>query len=449
MKFPYGVLAWLAVAYYLSFYTVNLVHLLLGYRAALRWKSLGYTEEIHRLSRSELVPPVSIVIDLAHMGEDPVQWVDHVLSQRFPELEMIVMCQGEGCERMEALINAFFLRRVDRVYRRALDAPAPREVYQSDDRRINLVRVAEASRGDVLNLALELSRYPLFAVAGSGAWLEEDALLYLVRPFMEEGPKSPVLMGVEIPLQMEDKNQLPPRRMTRYAMMESLRVQLGYMAGAPYLGGPVAVYGHLTVYRKPDLLRCGGFRGHLDYMQAEVDANLRVHRAMHDEHRRYRFVFLPRVVARRPFPETWGEHVREAQAKGKSVDAALRSERGMALRRRYGILGMLQIPVLWAFVHLGPMVELAAYAVSVTFFALGKVGWPVFVAFLAANSLYPALVGVGAVAAARRELGILQGQGGFLYGYAFLTQVWFRQLTRMVSLFWRSAKSGGGDESPA
>jgi hypothetical protein len=49
--------------------------------------------------------------------------------------------------------------------------------------------------------------------------------------------------------------------------------------------------------------------------------------------------------------------------------------------------------------------------------------------------LYPALVGVGAVAVARRGLGILKGQGVALFGYAFLAQFWYRQLIGLAPLF--------------
>ena len=56
-------------------------------------------------------------------------------------------------------------------------------------------------------------------------------------------------------------------------------------------------------------------------------------------------------------------------------------------------------------------------------------------AFLLSTIILPAIVGVGAVTAARRELGILRGQGILLYGYAFVTQIWFRQLTSLATIF--------------
>jgi cellulose synthase/poly-beta-1,6-N-acetylglucosamine synthase-like glycosyltransferase len=436
---PYHILAYLAIAYYLGLYSVHMLHLALGYQAALRWKKLGYLEEAHRLSRSEMVPPLTLATDLDSMGEDAVSWVDHVLSQRFPEMEILAVFQGDPDEKAEELIETYFLRRVDRVYRCVLEAPHPREVYQSDDRRLSLVRTGEAPRGASLNLALNLARYPLFAVAGQGTRLEDDALLCMVRPFMEGEVRTLALMGVELPLEMEDENLLPPRRITRFALMESLRVQLGYMAGAPYLGGPVTSYSSLTIYRKKDLLRAGGFKPDLQDMGAEMDMNLRLHRVMREKKRPYRFVFLPQLVARRPFPRRWRDHFRETRAQRRGISTALHCERDMLFRARYGSLGLLELPVYWLFVNLAPVVGFVAYAVSILFFALGKIGWPVLAAFLASSMVYPALVGAGAVVAARRELGILKGQGVLLYGYAFMTQIWFRQLTNLATLLIRAA----------
>ncbi|MBC7229782.1 MAG: glycosyltransferase family 2 protein [Actinobacteria bacterium] len=428
----YNVLAYLAIAYYLLLYSLHLQLLLMGYRAARRWRFTGYIEEAHRLSRSALVPPVSIAVDIDATGDDPVRWVDHVLAHRFPRLEVLVLCRDLEDSRADLLVRTYYLRRVDRVYRKALDAPSPERVYQSDDRRLTLATAGGARTGELLNLALNLARYPLFGVADRSSYLAEDALLRMVRPFMEAEACAPAVMGVEIPLEMEGDHLLPPRRITRFSLMESLRWQLGYLAGSPYLGGPAVASGAFVLYRKEDLVSAGGFLPDSRVPEAEMDMTLRLHRLMRESGRHYRFAFLPQLVARRCFPRTWGEHVREVAEMRRGMKRSFASHADMLLRRGYGWLGMVHLPAFWLFVNLAPALGLAAFSLSLLFFVLGLVGWPVFAAFLAAFALYPALVGVLAVAAARRELDILGGQGALLYGYAFLTQVWFRQFSALA-----------------
>jgi hypothetical protein len=124
----------------------------------------------------------------------------------------------------------------------------------------------------------------------------------------------------------------------------------------------------------------------------------------------------------------------EFRERQRGISTALWSETGMLFRARYGRLGVVQLPSFWLFVKMAPVLGFAAFALSILFFASGRVGWPVFAAFLTASMLYPALVGAGAVVAARRELGILKGQGAALYGYAFLTQFWYRQLIALAPL---------------
>jgi hypothetical protein len=430
----YHILVYMAIAYYVGFYTVHTVFLALGYRQALRWKKLGVLEETQRLSTSELVPPVSLVAELDTSGEEAVQWVDDVLSQRFPEMEVMVIYSGTDQDIVDNLVRTYFLRRVDRVYKRVLDAPHPREVYQSDDRRLVMVLADEQKRGSSLNMALNLARYPLVAVAGNGVNLEEDALLRMARPFMMGELRTPAVMGVALPLEMEEAS-LPPRRITRFSLMESLRIQLAYQAGAPSLGGPVATYSPLLVFRKIDLLQAGGFGKGLSNIEAETDIILRLHRLLRERRRAYHFAFLPQLVSRYPFARTWMDHFREYRERRRGIAAALWSERDMIFKARYGLLGILYIPVFWLFIQLMAVMEILAYAIAITFFALGEIGWAIFGVFLASSLLYPALVGMGAVFAARRELGILGGHGALLYGYAFLTQLWFRQLTGLASLF--------------
>ncbi len=427
----YHIMVYIAIAYYFFVYAIHLLHLRLGHRVAIRWKKMGYLEESHRLTRSTLVPPVTLVCDLGGVKGDHLQLIDHLLGQRFPQLELILLAPS-GDDRVQGITEAYYLRRVDKVYRRVLPSVEPLTVYQSGDRRL-LLAVADAEENSSLNLALNLARYPLFAVLDGSPRLEEDALLCLIRPFMEGEIHTAAAMGVELPVEMEEEHLLPPGRMTRFSLMESLRLQLGYLVGAPYLGGPSVMAGSLVVYRRDDLLRAGGFREGLSTTAAEMDVTLRLHRLLHLEGRRYRFHQLPRVTLRRPFPHNWREHFSAYRRLRKGFAEAMWGARDMLFRPQYGYLGMVYLPSFLLFVNLAPVIGLAAYAVAIASFALGKVGWPAFAGFLAASSLLPGLVGAGAVFAARRELGILKGQGVLLYGYAFLTQLWFRQLTAVTA----------------
>jgi len=427
----YHLLVYVAVAYYFFIYSIHLLHLALGYRSALRWNKMGYLEEAHRLTRSTLVPPVTLVGDLGAVEGDAVQWIDHLLGQRFPQLELIIAAHGED-ERLEAIVEAYYLRRLDRVFRRFTPSPEPREIYQSGDRRLLLV-VAEGDGSSFLNLALNLARYPLFAVLDGEPYLEEDALLCLVKPFMEGGVETVAAMGVELPAEMEEDHLLPPGRMARFSFMESLRMQLGYLAGAPSLGGPPVMSGSLVMYRRDDLLKAGGFREGSAPLEAEMDMAVRLHRLMRAEKKPYRFALLPQVTLRRPFPRSWREHFRGYSRLRRGVVEAMWSGRDMLFRPGYGYLGMVQLPAFWLLVNLTPVLGLSCYVAAAAFFALGRVGWPPFVAFLAVSSLYPGLVGAGAVFTARRELGILRGQGILLYAYALLTQLWFRQASAVTA----------------
>jgi cellulose synthase/poly-beta-1,6-N-acetylglucosamine synthase-like glycosyltransferase len=243
------------------------------------------------------------------------------------------------------------------------------------------------------------------------------------------------VMGVELPSDMEGEGQLPPRRITRFALMDSLRIQLGFLAGAPYLGGPATAYGSLTLYRKSDLIEAGGFKAGLSRVEAEMEMTLRLQRIMHEQGRLYRFAYIPQVVVRRDFPRTLGECVDDFRERQAGISMALRSGKEALFKARYGRLGIVQMPSFWLFVKMAPLIGFIAFALSIGFFALGLVGWPVFAVFLASSMLYPALVGVGAVAVARRGLGILKGQGVALFGYAFLAQFWYRQLIGLAPLF--------------
>jgi cellulose synthase/poly-beta-1,6-N-acetylglucosamine synthase-like glycosyltransferase len=415
-------------------------------RAASRWKQFGYEEETHRLARSELVPPVSLIADLEGLAMEPVEWLDVILSQRFPDYEVIVLYGEEQREEAERVADAFFLRGVDRVYRRVLGPPPPRGVLQSGDRRIVLVERKGPRGGASLNLAVDLCRFPLVAVLDGTVLLEDDALLCLTRPFMENR-ECAAAMGLELPVEMETHDRLPRRQVTRFSLMESLRIQLGYLAGAPYLGGPVTAYASMMLFRRDFLVELGGFDPDLPPPAAQMDVFLRGHMSARSGKAGFRPAFVIRPVARRDFPLTWGEHFAQARRFHLGVSMALRRSRNALFRRQYGRFGLMMLPFFRWFVHMAGILGFLFHLAVIVPFLLGRLSWPFLVAFLAGCLGLPSLAGVGSLDIARRRAGILRGRGVLLFAYAVLAQLWFRQATTLAAVVYPAFQAGNkGDE---
>lgn len=426
----YHILVWVAVGYYVLVYATHLVHLVVGRTEVLKWKIMGYSEEAHRLSRGMKVPPLTLIADMRRVGGDHVVWVDRLLSQRFPRLELILLYPDWGEDALK-VVEAFYLRQLDFVFPRLLPAPSPLGVFQSEDRRLVLVRAPQEEEGALLNMAVNLSRYPLLGLVNGEVRLEADALLRLVKPFME-GEAVVAAAGMEWPVEDAEGDGLPAKTVTRFSFAESLRTQLGYLAGTGFLGGPGILFGSLVIYPRRALVEAGGFEPRSSLPEAEADMTMRLHRLMRRTGRRYRVAFLPQVVLRRAFPRSWREHVREYREGRKAVGSALWASRDMLFRPSYGSLGLVQLPAFWLNIRLAPLIGLCAHAVCLASIAAGKVGWVPLAAFLGASMFLPGLVGAGAVAVARGELGLLKGRGILLYGYAFLAHFWFRQLTTLA-----------------
>ena len=103
----------------------------------------------------------------------------------YRELEIVVINDGSADRTLAELTEAFGLRRLDRVYRRSVKTGEVRGIYGSlEVPNLVVIDKDRGGRADALNAGINLSRYPLICPVESGTFLEDDALLQVVRPFL-------------------------------------------------------------------------------------------------------------------------------------------------------------------------------------------------------------------------------------------------------------------------
>ncbi|MEA2136847.1 MAG: hypothetical protein QOC68_4757, partial [Solirubrobacteraceae bacterium] len=141
---------------------------------------------LQRSVRSRLTPPISICTAAYNEAEVIVDAMRSMLSLRYPEHEVVLANDGSTDDTLERMIDAFAMYRVDQPEHARLETARVRGVWRSRDHS-NLMIVDKENGGkcDALNAAINFARYPLVCCVDADSLLEPEALVTVVRPFIE------------------------------------------------------------------------------------------------------------------------------------------------------------------------------------------------------------------------------------------------------------------------
>ncbi len=337
-----------------------------------------------------LTPPVSIIVP-AHNEENViVESVRAMLSLRYSEFEVVVVDDGSTDETFARLFDEFALVKLDRVVPGQL--PSIGEVLgvyvSATGEPLTVVRkVSAGRRSDAVNVGVDLARYPLVCMVDADSLLEKDALLRVVKPFVDD-PDRVVASGGMIRVangtrvyRGEVEDALQSRRwLPRIQSVEYVRSFLLGRLGWSRLGSLLIISGAFGVFRRDVVLQVGGLD--LDSLGEDAELVVTIHERMKREKRDYRVVFVPEPVCWTEAPESRSQLGTQRRRWSRGLAQLVRKHRSMIGNPRYGGVGVLALPYYELFELLGPVVELFGVVAVFAGLALGLVS-PFFVGLFA------------------------------------------------------------------
>ncbi|MHB8780580.1 MAG: glycosyltransferase family protein [Candidatus Geothermincolia bacterium] len=390
-------------------------------------------EDYQRLLSSDFTPPLSF---LSFAPEDGhlAEWLDRLLSLRFPRYEVILIINSGSVTDVGALASSFFLKRVDLRYRKTLAAPVPLAVYRSEDGRITLAECDTEAWGAAINCGLDLARYPLVCLLEEGALPHPPGLARLVKLFMET--RHPVLRaaGLARPCNRRDleglsfrDESLPEGGALRLYLAERFRTLLALEGGMRRLRAFPAAPAALSVYRRSDLMRLGGFSASDGREFAEAELSVRAYSEQRNSHN----FFLPGPAAATHYPERFPAQVSRLTRESEGASAALRAH-GSELRDNRASEWDARFLTLAP--RLGPLVELLGWLVLLPAAAIQLADPRLFGIFLLSSVALPALASIFSVIAVQDSFPLFPNAGLPLALYAILSCFGYRQVLGLAML---------------
>ena len=397
---------WYTVGVLVFFFAINTYYLILT--VAGFWRTLRVVREVRRpdqrrLLRSPLTPPVSVLAPAFNEEANVVENVRSLLMLDYPLFEVILINDGSKDRTLGRLVDAFDLRHSARSYEHLLPSKHIRGIYESPTYS-NLVVVDKVNGGkaDALNAGLNLSLYPIFCAIDADSILEPDALLRLVRPFVDApgitiaaGGVVRVANGCDIHGGRVHGVRLPRRALPLMQVVEYLRAflfgRMGWSSGNSLL----VISGAFGLFEKKAAVLAGGYA--TDSVGEDMELVVRMHRHRRERNQPYRIGFVPDPICWTEVPETLRVLRRQRTRWQRGLIDTLIRHRAMMGRPRYGSVGMISLPGFFVFEMLSPIVELTGYLLLPVLWAAGLLNLSVAGTFFVLALMYMVLVSAVAV----------------------------------------------------
>ena len=403
----------------------------------------NFYADYEAVAKSHFTFPITVLVPAYNEAAGVIDSVRSVLSLDYPQHEVIVINDGSTDDTMERLRQEFRLERRDLVFRKSLEIKgAIRGLYRSATTpHLTVIDKEHAGKSDALNAGLNLSRYPLFCTIDADSLFQENALLRVVRPFLEDpdrviavGGQVRVANGCRVERGRVVEPRLPTNILAAFQVVEYLRAFVASRLGLSAMNNLLILSGVFSLFRKDVVIEVGGYRGGV--VTEDMELVLRLHRRMREQRRPYAVVFLPDPICWTEVPETLGALARQRNRWHRGLIHSLWLHKSLLWGKHSGSLRWIGLPYYFFFEFMGPIVELVGYVLIPICYFLGILSPVFFWAFLFLSVTSGAFLSISSVFLEELSFGLYRSWGDFaqMVGIGVLENFSYRILTLFFRL---------------
>ncbi len=342
------------------------------------------------LAASVHAPTITILAPAYNEGKTIVENVRSLLSIFYSNLEVIVINDGSKDDCLEQLIKAYDLVKTEFFVNEQIPTKEIKGIYKSRNNLYHKLIVVDKMNGgkaDALNVGINISSHKYLVCIDVDCVLEQDALLKMVKPFLEQTDKRVIATGGVVRIAnscvIEDgrllKVKLAENYLPRMQILEYIRAFiLGRMAWSR-LNGLMLISGAFGAFDKEIAIKCGGYNQ--STVGEDMELVVRMRRYMEEKKEPY-------VVTYVPDPLCWTEAPSSFEILGiqrnrwiRGTYETLRFHKIMFFNPRYHLLGLLSYPYWFFFEMLAPIIEFFGFICFFVFAWTGFLDWEFFFSF--------------------------------------------------------------------
>lgn len=381
--------SWLFLAYGLficSVYIFSAIFSLLELRDYKRRHN--FQDEVALLQSSNL-PAVSILAPAFDEEANVIENVRSLLTLNYPSFEIVVINDGSSDGTLQRLLDTFDMVPDELLHYSFVPTKEVRGIYISKNNAYKNIKVIDKENGgkaDALNTGINICRHEKICCIDVDCVLERDALLKLIKPFLNNDKKviaSGGIIRVANSCIIEDGRivevKMPDTFLARAQILEYFRAFLmGRMAWSR-IDGLLLISGAFGMFDKKTAIEAGGYS--TDTVGEDMELLVRMRRMMREEKKDYAVGFVPDPLCWTEVPQNWGILHRQRNRWTRGTVETLWTHRKMFFNPKYRILGLLSMPYWFFFEWLAPIFEFSGILFFLFLLVFGQVNWIIFLIF--------------------------------------------------------------------
>jgi poly-beta-1,6-N-acetyl-D-glucosamine synthase len=332
-----------------------------------------------------LTPSISVVAPAYNESKTIVENVRALLSLYYNNFDVIVINDGSTDDSLDQVITAYDLEKVNYFFDYRIPCQRIRGVYKSKNRSFHNLTVIDKVNGgkaDALNAGINVSSNQLVCSIDVDSIMEPDALLKMVKPFLEETDRKVIGAGGVVRIANScdiqggqiKKVHLPESFLARTQVLEYTRAFLmGRMAWAR-LDGLLLISGALGMFDRETVINCGGYS--IETVGEDMELVVRMRRYMSEKAEKYSITYIPDPLCWTEVPSTLKILGRQRNRWTRGTLETLIAHRKIFFRPRYKVLGILSYPYWFFFEWLAPVIEFFALLFFLFYIIFSTPNWP-------------------------------------------------------------------------
>jgi len=388
----YEIIIWLFLLYGTA---VALIYAWIGIYAlgaVMHYKKENTFTDYSIIAADPNAPVFSLIAPAYNEGMTIVENVRSLLSLYYHNLEIIIVNDGSKDDSLQKLIDAYELECVHFFVQGKIETNKIRGIYKSKNpafKKLIIVDKENGGKADALNVGINVSSGEYLVCIDVDCILEQDSILKLAKPFLQQTDKKIIACGGVIRLAnncvIEDGKvvsvNMPRTLLGKIQALEYIRAfVLGRMAWSR-ASGLILISGAFGVFDRKIVLACGGYDRNT--VGEDMELVVRMRKYMEEQKTPYEVCTIPDPLCWTEVPESKDILKKQRNRWMRGTMETLWKHRKLMFNPKYGKLGMVSLPYWFFFEFLGPLVEFLGYIIFIAFLLLGIINWSFFVILFA------------------------------------------------------------------
>ena len=446
----------------ICYFTANTIYIVLmlaaTYSIGKRIRTKPFLIESMKRKSPVFAPSISILAPAFNEEISIVESVKSFLTLDYPRYEIIVINDGSKDQTFAKLKQAYMLQKENIYYDNRLSKTLVFGTYRSKlHPNLIVIDKENAGKADALNVGIGYSSFDVVCAVDSDSILEEDALIRIAIPFIEDpvrtiasGGTIRIVNGSVVKHSRVVQARLSYNFLTLVQTVEYLRAFLCGRVGWNVFNATLVISGAFGLFNKQAVISVGGY--HKESIGEDMELVVRLHRHYRENERGtpYSIVFIADPVCWTEAPNSLSGLYRQRHRWQRGLADTLFRNWTLLFNPKYGFIGLVAVPYFWFIELLGPIFEILSYICLILGGAFGILNHEMILLFFMIGIIYGLVMTVAAILTEEMYFSKYPSVNSFFkfmsaailesFGYRQLTSLW--RLSGLLSYF-RGNKAWG------